>query len=226
MTSSEKPSAQSSLKDGTNTQEAGHAVSLHELVSTSQVKTHNRSRQVGERVFQIRGLLIPRRWQRVPFVSLKASPPRPSLEDADLSPEAHASWFSRLTFNWVTPILSLGYARPLEAPDLYKLQDDFHAAYIGDKITESFERRHKAASEYNERLLNGEIKPSLHKRFYWTLRGERAVREKHWRENGGQKRASLILAMNDSVKWWFWTGGVAKVISDTAQVTSPLLVKV
>ncbi|KAG7096565.1 hypothetical protein E1B28_003986 [Marasmius oreades] len=31
--------------------------------------------------------------------------------------------------------------------------------------------------------------------------------------------------MNDSVKWWFWSGGLFKVLGDTAQITSPLLVK-
>ena len=41
-----------------------------------------------------------------------------------------------------------------------------------------------------------------------------------------RKRASLVFAMNDSVKWWFWTGGLFKLISDVAQITSPLLVKV
>lgn len=41
-----------------------------------------------------------------------------------------------------------------------------------------------------------------------------------------RKRASLTLAMNDAVFVWFWSSGVLKVLGDTAQVTSPLLVKV
>jgi len=31
--------------------------------------------------------------------------------------------------------------------------------------------------------------------------------------------------MNDSVALWFWSAGVLKVIGDTAQITSPLVVK-
>ncbi|KAM6504236.1 ABC transporter [Amanita muscaria] len=31
--------------------------------------------------------------------------------------------------------------------------------------------------------------------------------------------------MNDSVKWWFWSAGIFKVIADVGQVTSPLVVK-
>lgn len=130
-----------------------------------------------------------------------------------------------MTFGWITPLMALGYARPLEATDLYKLQDSRAAAVVAEKITKSFEARQIAAAEYNARLENGEISPGL-KGVWWSVRGNRAQREKQWREKDGRKRASLTLAMNDSVKWWFWSGGILKLIADCAQITSPLLVKV
>ena len=167
------------------------------------------------------------RWQRVPFTSSKPpEPPKKSLDDAWIIPEATAGLFSLITFSWITSLLSLGYARPLEATDFYKLQPDRGAAYIADKITESFERRVKIANEYNENLANGEIKPSLIKALWWTLRGNREAKEKKWRDETGRKKASIVWAMNDSVAWWFWSAGLFKVVGDTAQVTSPLLVKV
>ncbi|KAG6817159.1 hypothetical protein H0H87_012120 [Tephrocybe sp. NHM501043] len=163
---------------------------------------------------------------RVPFTSTKEPPPpKESIDDADLIPEATANFFNLVTFEWVTPLLGLGYARPLEAPDLYKLQDSRSAAYIAEKINTSFDRRHREAQEYNARLETGEISPGLWRKTFWMLSGKRDEKEKKWREVDGKKRASLIWAMNDSVKWWFWSGGVLKVIGDTAQVTSPLLVK-
>lgn len=128
-------------------------------------------------------------------------PPKASIEDATLIPEATAGWFSLLTFEWLTPLLSLGYARPLEASDLYKLQDDRSAAYIADKIMASFEARRTRANEYNERLANGQVKAGW-RNIIWTLRGNRADREKRWREVQGKRKASLALAMNDSVKWF------------------------
>lgn len=152
-------------------------------------------------------------------------PPKASLDDADDIPESTAAWYNILTFGWITPLMTLGYARPLEATDLYKLQDHRASAAIAEKITTSFERRQKEAAEYNERLANGEISLGL-KGVWWSVRGVRAEREKQWREKDGRKRASLVFAMNDSVKWWFWTGGLFKLISDVAQITSPLLVKV
>ncbi|KAI0072747.1 P-loop containing nucleoside triphosphate hydrolase protein [Panus rudis PR-1116 ss-1] len=151
-------------------------------------------------------------------------PPKASLDDAEIIPEVTAGWFSILTFGWVTYILSLGYARPLEASDLYKLQDSRSAKLIGDKIAKSFEARVKKAAEYNERLANGKISPGW-RVVWWTLRGNRTEREKNWREKDGRKRPSLVMAMNDSIKYWFWSSFIMKLISDIATVLSPLIVK-
>ena len=141
-------------------------------------------------------------------------------------PEATASFLSRLTFQWITPLLSLGFVRPLQPEDLYTLQDDRAAAYIADRITASFDKRCADADAYNAKLDNGEIRPGLLRVAWWSIRGRREDREKNWREKSGRKVPSLVFAMNDSVKWWFWSAGLLKVIGDTAQVTSPLVVKV
>ena len=125
----------------------------------------------------------------------------------------------------MTSLLSLGYTRPLEATDLYKLQSERGAGHIADQITESFERRVKIANEYNKKLANNEITPGL-KALWWTVLGNRDAKEKKWRDETGRKKPSIVLAMNDSIKWWFWTAGLFKVASDTAQITSPLVVKV
>ena len=161
----------------------------------------------------------------MPFTSQTPEPPIKSLDDARIIPEATASLFSLITFSWIGPLLYLGYARPLEATDLYKLQSERGAAYIADQITESFSRRMKAANEYNEKLENGEIKPGL-KVLWWTILGNREAKEKKWRDETGRKKPSIVLAMNDSIKWWFWSAGLFKIVGDTAQVTSPLVVKV
>ncbi|KAK0204702.1 P-loop containing nucleoside triphosphate hydrolase protein [Desarmillaria ectypa] len=164
------------------------------------------------------------RWQRIPFVPVTAPPPKASIQEAESLPETHANWFEILTFGWITGLLALGYARPLEASDLYKLQDDRGAAFIGEQIITSFEKRRLAAAEYNRRLLNGDVKPGM-RALWWSLRGNRAKRERKWREKEGQRKPSLVFAMNDSIKWWFWSAGILKVLGDTAQVTSPLIVK-
>ena len=152
-------------------------------------------------------------------------PPKASLDEADIIPEANANWLSLLTFEWISPLMRLGYSRPLEATDLYKLQDDRSSGVIAERITRSFEERQRKAEEYNSRLANGEISPGL-KGLWWSIRGQRQKREKEWREKTGKKKASLTLAVNDSVFWFFWSAGILRLTSDVALITSPLLVKV
>ena len=121
--------------------------------------------------------------------------------------------------------MRLGYSRPLEATDLYKLQDYRSSSVIAEKIAWSFEERRRKAQEYNTRLARGEISPGL-KGIWWSIRGQREQREKEWREKTGLKKPSLAMAANDSVFWFFWIGGILRLIADVASITSPLLVKV
>jgi len=121
--------------------------------------------------------------------------------------------------------MRLGYSRPLGATDLYKLQDDRSSGIIAERIIRSFTKRQREAAEYNSRLANGEISPGI-KGTWWSIRGQRQEREKEWREKTGKKKASLTLAVNDSVFWFFWSAGILRLISDVALITSPLLVKV
>jgi hypothetical protein len=140
------------------------------------------------------------RFSRLAVLGIKnPPPPKASIDDADIIPEATAGWLSLVTFDWITPLLSLGYARPLEASDLYKLQDDRSASYIADRILASFDARRIAADNYNSRLSKGEVKASW-RVIWWTIRGNRAAREKQWREVEGKQKASLALAMNDAIK--------------------------
>ncbi|KAH8831323.1 P-loop containing nucleoside triphosphate hydrolase protein [Flagelloscypha sp. PMI_526] len=145
-----------------------------------------------------------------------------------LFPEATATWFSRLTFQWITPLLSLGYKRPLEAKDLYRLQDGRASAVVAAKILESYTKRTQKADVYNARIASGDVRPSFLRRFLWMMRGSTYMkdRETTWRMNGeGKRRPSLAMAMSDSVAWWFWSGGIIKLIGELSLVTSPLLVR-
>ena len=49
----------------------------------------------------------------IPFY--KPAPPPPGVFYNVPLPERRAGWLSKLFFHWVTPILKVGYARPLEA---------------------------------------------------------------------------------------------------------------
>jgi hypothetical protein len=160
------------------------------------------------------------------MIPLDPPPSKGSTDDADYIPEMTAGWFSILTFGWMNSLMSLGYARTLEAPDLWKLQEHRSSEIIANIILDSFEARRRKADEYNTRLANGEIRPPLRLRLISRLWGDGEERLKQWVEKDGRKQPSLAMAINDSVKWWFWSGGILKVAGDTAQVTSPLILKV
>ena len=137
-----------------------------------------------------------------------------------------AGWFSLLTFGWMNILMALGYTHPLQASDLWKLQENRSSEVIANAILDSFEARCRKADEYNTCLSSREIKPPLRLRLMSALWGGSEERLKQWVEKDGRKQPSLTLAINDSVKWWFWSGGILKVVADTVQGTSPLIVKV
>ncbi|KAG2137199.1 ABC protein [Suillus cothurnatus] len=163
-------------------------------------------------------------------------PAPPSLEDAALTPLVNASIFSQLTYTWVTDIIALGYQRTLQASDLYKLDTSRESAILGPKLEAAWQRRVRAAADWNARLESGELRPSLFKRTGWALTAlsrkqgttwseRRAAFQKHWRECAGRKEASLTWALNDIFLSMFWIGGALKVFGDTAQLMGPIILR-
>jgi ATP-binding cassette subfamily C (CFTR/MRP) protein 1 len=131
-------------------------------------------------------------------------------------PLATASWLSVLTFSWITPILDLGYARTLQATDLYAVDESRSAGPLGAGLDAAWDRRMRKAKEYNERLARGEVTPSFGRKTVWWVRRrlESSVsqeeQERKWRE-GKRKRPSLAWALNDVIGRRFWIAGVYKV---------------
>ncbi|KAL5504423.1 hypothetical protein ACEPAH_8498 [Sanghuangporus vaninii] len=166
-------------------------------------------------------------------------PPRASLEDAPVIPIAHASIISKLTYSWITELMVLGYQRTLQVPDLWKMDPSRESGLLSAKLDEAWSRRVHAAEEWNRRLSNGEVRASIFKRASWNIRAllpsskakgksyseRRAAFEERWRESSGVAEASIAWAMNDVFGLHFWLGGLFKVVGDTSQLMTPLLVK-
>ncbi|GAB0135414.1 hypothetical protein EsDP_00003754 [Epichloe bromicola] len=75
----------------------------------------------------------PLRWGRVPPV------PRERMT----SREHGAGVFSKLTFHWMTPLMTTGYNRPLEQGDIWHVNPDRAVEPLTEKVKESFHRRVK-----------------------------------------------------------------------------------
>ncbi|KAG8666303.1 ATP-binding cassette transporter yor1 [Fusarium poae] len=98
--------------------------------------------------------LNPLRW---------GSPP-PIPEKSAKSREHEAGFLSKLTFQWMSPLMHAGYRRPLEANDIWTVNPDRSVEPLTQKMKESFQRR----------VENGEQHPlfwAMHETFkveFWT----------------------------------------------------------
>ena len=90
----------------------------------------------------------------------------------------------------MTHMQTLGYQRTLQATDLWKLDLSREAGHLGAKLDQAWDRRVKAAEDWNTRLAKGEIRPNLSQRVKWNLRAlkhgrdykaQLAALEQHWR---------------------------------------------
>ncbi|KAJ7771298.1 ABC protein [Mycena maculata] len=167
-----------------------------------------------------------KKWWQI-WVPRYPPPPAPaSFDDASTIPYVTASLISRLTYTWITPMMVLGYQRTLQATDLWKMGPEQEAGFLSERLDAAWSRRVAAAQEWNVRLDNGEVGPGWLKRTAWALPGrDGKALEKAWREKDGRREASLAWALNDVLGSMFWRGGLFKVVSDTSQLMSPLLVK-
>lgn len=91
------------------------------------------------------------RWYQYLLFKRKHLPPVP--DERTVCPEYGASFISRYwTFQWMAPIMDVGYQRPLELNDLWLVNPDRKADVLAEKLMVNFKRRRD----------NGEDNPLLY----------------------------------------------------------------
>ncbi|KAG9119276.1 hypothetical protein FRC07_005764, partial [Ceratobasidium sp. 392] len=145
-----------------------------------------------------------RHWYQFWIPSNRPPPPPPSLAEAQLTPLATASFVSILTYAWLTPMMTLGYQRALQAPDLWRVRAEEEAAPLSRALDEAWARRVEKA------------KNSSGQRKRWFGLGRKKAKD---------DGPSLAMALNDALGKDFWIAGLYKVVGDVSQLMSPLLVK-
>ncbi|KAJ3113711.1 hypothetical protein HDU96_003040 [Phlyctochytrium bullatum] len=137
-----------------------------------------------------------------------------------------ASWWSRITFSWVTPLIYRGWKKPLEQEDLFGLSNRFRSTMLHDQLVSAWE-------DEKAKLLAARAK--LHPPT--GTPGEPPATPSKWRK----RLKSLTFwrlpdptepdgtALTNAVKRVFWKEvapvGFLRLFSDLAGVFSPLLVK-
>ncbi|KAK4962143.1 ATP-binding cassette transporter yor1, partial [Elasticomyces elasticus] len=71
----------------------------------------------------------------------------PIPKEREMSREYRASFFSHLTFQWMAPIMHVGYQRPLEPNDIWIVNPDRSVDVLADKLKTSFKARQAEGSK-------------------------------------------------------------------------------
>ncbi|TGJ86167.1 hypothetical protein E0Z10_g2566 [Xylaria hypoxylon] len=100
-------------------------------------------------------------WYKTPNPLLWGSVP-PVPKEKQESREASAGFFSRLTFQWMAPLMNVGYKRSLEEGDLWKVNPKRSVDIMASKCSEAFERRIKKGDKYP-------LLWAIHETFLWEF---------------------------------------------------------
>jgi ATP-binding cassette, subfamily C (CFTR/MRP), member 1 len=72
---------------------------------------------------------------------LRKRHPPPVPESRRISREKGANFLSLLTFQWINPLMTVGYNRPLELGDIWRVNPDRSVEVLTSRLMESFKRR-------------------------------------------------------------------------------------
>ncbi|KAI9755932.1 MAG: hypothetical protein M1835_000778 [Candelina submexicana] len=112
-------------KDSSNGRIHGHTSSSDEHVESGQKAPQQRK---------------PKPWyKRLNPLKRSKKPPVPTKRT--VSREYRAGFWSLLTFQWMSPLMSVGYQRPLEPNDIWLVNPNRSAEVLSQKLSSSFNRR-------------------------------------------------------------------------------------
>jgi hypothetical protein len=80
-----------------------------------------------------------RKWYRTN--PLKWGPRPPVPKEREVCPEYTAGILSRLTWQWMQPLMNVGYKRPLEKNDLWSVNPKRSATVLAERLDTSFQKR-------------------------------------------------------------------------------------
>ncbi|PFH48819.1 hypothetical protein AMATHDRAFT_64587 [Amanita thiersii Skay4041] len=185
------------------------------------------------------------------FNPFRPEPAPPGFGGGKVVPEDNSSFFSYLAFEWISPLLYVGYTRPLERDDLWLLPDKFLTTNVTDKVEANFysrcnpEKRPNGVREKlhikgqgrtgtrdagGEKMMQG---AEYDKKTSGDLERLSTVSEDKNTTSTSQKKQargpkydeSLFKALHTSFVWKIWYAGILKLCADTLRATSPLVTK-
>jgi ATP-binding cassette, subfamily C (CFTR/MRP), member 1 len=164
------------------------------------------------------------------FNPFHPQPAPPAFGSHRVIPEKNASILSRLVFTWLSPLLSVGFTRPLEADDLWQLNDFNKSKRNADLIEEHFYRGFevpKATINTPATATDGALEKESDEKDLKSpsLEQEKPALESKSKKDKKRKKPSLIKSIHATYFKHIWLAGLFKLTGDTLQTTSPLVNK-
>ncbi|KAF7343004.1 Oligomycin resistance ATP-dependent permease YOR1 [Mycena venus] len=146
---------------------------------------------------------------------LRPPPAPPAFGAGKLMPEQNAS----LVFAWLSPILSVGFTRPLEADDLWSLPPERLTNAMAQKLQDNFYAR----CPPEKRPLYMQDSGSSSKPSVSDAKQETKVDDPKAKKQKSPYDSSLGKALHGTFSIPFWTAGVLLLIAETLRTTTPLV---
>lgn len=134
------------------------------------------------------------------------------------SPEFRANFFSLLTFSWLNSLFYKGYKRPLETDDLYELNEKYFAHSLSDEFAEKWKAEQERAKKANAQRSSSPT-PTKKSIFSWKKNQQQQPAEPK------EIKPSLLRTIFAMFGREWTLLGLAKLISDGTQLTSPILIE-
>ncbi|KAK0199743.1 multidrug resistance-associated ABC transporter [Desarmillaria ectypa] len=161
------------------------------------------------------------------FNPLHPPPSPPAFAGDHVLPEENVTIFSRLIFQWLGPFLDVGFSRPLEKEDLWRLPQKHTTSSVTDEVEinfysrcppeqRPFPLRHKLPNDVEDRQSS---KESLND-------AEKAAPDTRKKSTQTKYDSSLTKALHRTFLVRFWSAGICKLVGDTLKTTTPLVTKI
>ncbi|KAH6879600.1 cadmium ion transporter [Coprinopsis sp. MPI-PUGE-AT-0042] len=169
-------------------------------------------------------------WVRNPF---RRDPAPPAFGNGRLIPEATTNWLSFLTLGWLSPLLSVGYSRPLAQDDLWGLPNHRLTQPLTDQLETLYYQRCKPSERprhLREHLASTDpvdlpsegTSPEVAE----TEKPDAEVKGVPVDKPEESNVAPLLQALHTMIFRPFWTSGAMTLCAETLKTTTPLLSKV
>ncbi|KAF4589934.1 hypothetical protein EYR38_009229 [Pleurotus pulmonarius] len=129
-------------------------------------------------------------------------PAPPGFAEGKIAPEERASIFSRIVFHWLTPLLQVGFSRPLQKEDLWELTPPTLATSLTRRVETEFYSR-----------CPPEKRPAF-------------LKDLQPKQGPPKTDESLFKALHRAFLTRWWVSGVFYLAGETLRTTTPLVTKV